>query len=195
MKPTRKLSRRSFSKQVAGSAFVGGAFGLLGGRAMAQYQSGLTDQDSGSNSDNACQGRGGPGSRPCGYPQEQQGRGTGPTITGITDRDTGSNSDSPNYGRGGPGSYRFTNTTDSDPGDPVGGGRGGSRGAQTGVTDSDTGSNSDNAGQGRGGYNAISDSDPTDPAGRGRNVREGRVRCTDNDTGQYRDLAGQGRRC
>jgi hypothetical protein len=171
MKPTRKLTRRSFSKQVVGTAIVGGAFAALGGRALAQgRQTGLTDQDSGSNSDNACEGRGGPGSRYCGNAREQP---EGRYPTGITDRDSGSNSDNAGYGRGGPGSYRSTGVTDADPGDPVGGGRGGGPGSYTGRTDSDSGSNSDNAGQGR--------------------VRP--RSCSDSDGQPNRDPIGQGRRC
>lgn len=53
--------------------------------------------------------------------------------------------------------------TDSDPSDPVGRGRGGSR---SGVTDGDP---SDPVGRGRGGTRSgTSDSDPSDPIGRGR---------------------------
>ena len=99
-----------------------------------------------------------------------------------------------------------TGYTDSDPYDPVGGGRGG--GYRSGITDADSGAYADPAGNGRGrsgitdsdpsdpvgngrGRSGITDSDPSDPVGNGR----GRRNCTDSDTGSYADPVGRGRRC
>src|SRR3954469_8252091 len=94
MKPTRKLSRRSFLGRVAGGAIAGGAaLTVLGGRAEAQ----ITDGDRGPNSDRVGRGRGisdtdsGPNSDPPG-----RGRGSGPT-----DSDSGPNADAAGHGRGG----------------------------------------------------------------------------------------------
>lgn len=88
MKPTRKLSRRSFLTRVAGGAIVGGgALMVLGGTASA-YQ--VTDSDSGATSD-------------------PPGRGRRTRIRGCTDADSGSNSDPAGNGRG-------SRTTDSDSG-------------------------------------------------------------------------------
>ncbi len=103
MKPTRKVSRRSFMGTVAGSA-AGGALLFISGRANAQ----TSDADSGSQKDSA-------------------GRGE----TGFTDGDSGSNADRPNHGRrprsctdtdsgpnaDGPGHGRGNRRTDSDPTD------------------------------------------------------------------------------
>ena len=76
MKPTRKLSRRSFLGRVAGGAIAGGAaLTVLGETAQALQ---VSDSDSGSNAD-------------------QAGRG----YTGVTDSDTGNNSDRAGHGRGG----------------------------------------------------------------------------------------------
>src|ERR1700710_1826254 len=84
MKPTRKLSRRSFLGRVAGGAIAGGAaLTVLGGRAEAQ----VTDGDRGPNADPAGRGRGvsdsdsGPNADPAG-----RGRGS---ASGITDSDSG----------------------------------------------------------------------------------------------------------
>ena len=71
MKPTRKLSRRSFLGRVAGGIVAGGAtLTILGREAQAQP----SDTD----------------------PTDQVGRG----YTGVTDNDRGSNADRANYGRG-----------------------------------------------------------------------------------------------
>src|SRR5205085_5284800 len=57
MKPTRKLSRRSFLGRVAGGAIAGGAaLTILGNEAHAQ----ITDSDSGANADQPGRGRGNP---------------------------------------------------------------------------------------------------------------------------------------
>ncbi|MGE0179202.1 MAG: twin-arginine translocation signal domain-containing protein [Sphingomonas sp.] len=89
MKPTRKLSRRSFLTRVAGGAIAGGgALMVLGGTASA-YQ--VTDSDSGATSDPPGRGRG-------------RNR-----IRGCTDADSGQNADPPSAGRG-------SRTTDSDSG-------------------------------------------------------------------------------
>ena len=78
MKPTRKLSRRSFLGRVAGGAIAGGAaLTILGGEAQAQ---GCSDSDSGPNGD-----PGGSGRR-CG------------SGSGCTDSDTGQYADG--VGRG-----------------------------------------------------------------------------------------------
>ena len=80
MKPTRKLSRRSFLGRVAGGAIVGGAaLTVLGGSAEAQ----VTDGDRGPNADPAGRGRG------------PRGR-----CTGLTDSDSGRNADPARCGRG-----------------------------------------------------------------------------------------------
>lgn len=85
--------------------------------------------------------------------------------------------------------------TDSDPTDPVGGGRGGTgvtdrdptdpagrgRGGGSGVTDSDLGANADPVGRGRGsgGRAAYQDSDNSDPVGYARRPpRDDYVDCT-----------------
>ena len=78
-------------------------------------------------------------------------------------------------GRGRGGNRTRTGVTDRDPSDPIGNGRGtGGGGARSGVTDGDPG---DPIGNGRGGGTAVrsgcSDSDPTDPGGNGRNCRPG----------------------
>ena len=103
MKPTRKVSRRSFMGTVAGGA-AGGALLFISGRANAQ----TSDADAGSQKDPA-------------------GRG----ATGTTDGDSGRNADRPNHGRraractdsdsgpnaDGPGHGRGNRTTDNDPTD------------------------------------------------------------------------------
>src|SRR5205085_11450256 len=78
MKPTRKLSRRSFLGRVAGGAIAGGAaLTIMGGEAQAQ---GCSDSDSGPNGDPS--GRG----RRCG-------------STGCSDSDTGQYADGVGRGR------------------------------------------------------------------------------------------------
>ena len=98
MKPTRKLSRRSFLTRVAGGAIItGGAMVALTGGARA-YQ--VTDSDSGATADPAGRGRGGANRR----------------IRGCTDGDAGATADPPSAGRG-------TRQTDNDPSDPPSCGR------------------------------------------------------------------------
>ena len=94
MKPTRKLSRRSFVAAVAGSGLSGGALALPAGRAEAQ----LTDHDSGDPR--------GQGSFTGLYdrdPEDPAGRGR---ISGRTDRDP---ADPPN--RGGDSAWRSSRPT------------------------------------------------------------------------------------
>lgn len=98
MKPTRKLSRRSFLTRVAGGAIVGGgAMVALAGGAQA-FQ--VTDGDAGATADPAGRGRGGANRR----------------IRGCSDADSGANGDPAGNGRG-------NRTTDGDPGDPPSCGR------------------------------------------------------------------------
>jgi hypothetical protein len=123
MKPTRKLTRRSFLGRVAGGA-VGGAVLIAGGASAAEALQ-VSDNDSGANSDPAGRGR-----------------------TGVTDNDSGSNSDRPNHGRGRrrAASSSQRPCTDNDTGrnsDPQARGRG------TGYSDSDSGRNSDRPDCGR----------------------------------------------
>lgn len=123
MKPTRKLTRRSFLGRVAGGV-VGGAALMTTGIPEAEALQ-VTDRDTGSGSDPA-------------------GRG----YTGYSDNDSGAGSDRPNHGRRGRrGNNNSTRAcTDRDTGrgsDPVG------RGSGTGRTDNDSGRNSDRPGCGR----------------------------------------------
>ena len=67
-----------------------------------------------------------------------------------------------------------TGYTDSDPYDPIGGGR---RGPGYGVTDADTGAYADPPGRGRGSRGGYTDNDPTDPPGRGRGTGGYSVPC------------------
>ena len=102
MKPTRKLNRRSFLGTVAGGIAGVGALAVASGDASAA-QSGCSDNDSGTNSDPANNGR------------------SCRRTTGCSDNDSGSNSDAAGNGR----SCR-RNCTDSDTGngsDGVGRGR------------------------------------------------------------------------
>ena len=112
MKPTRRLSRRSFLGRVMGGAAAGGALIVLGSEAHAQ----VTESDQGPNSDPPGRGRGvsdtdqGPNSdppgggrsrRPCsdsdsGPNSDPGGRGRG---NGRTDSDAAANSDRPGCGR------------------------------------------------------------------------------------------------
>jgi hypothetical protein len=106
----------------------------------------------------------------------------------TTDSDPG---DPVGRGRGGGG------VTDSDPTDPRGRGRGGTR--SSGTTDRDP---SDPIGRGRGGSggtsggggtrSGVSDSDPSDPGGNGRGNTAGRSNCSDSDP---TDPGGNGRSC
>ncbi len=153
MKPTRKVSRRSFVTSVVGGIAAGGsATALLIGRAEAQNTryTGVTDSDTGNGAD-----------RP--------GFGTG-VRNRYTDQDTGPNADPQFGGRGPSGSSpsgtQYNNNTQSNTrcsdsdygqnGDPGGYGRG-CRGlppnqyapSVSGCTDSDTGNNADSVRNGR----------------------------------------------
>src|SRR5687767_5408928 len=125
MRPTRKLSRRSFFSTVAGGVVAaGGAVGVIADEAHALQ---VTDHD----------------------PSDPVGRGRG-GGTGITDRDP---SDPAGRGRGGSGAATRTGVTDGDPTDPVGHGRGGTS-ARSGCSDSDPtdpGGNGRNCGTRNGG--------------------------------------------
>ena len=127
---------------------------------------------------------------------------TGP-YTGVTDNDSGSYADNAGHGRG-PGGNAYgqpQGITDTDAGDPEGGGRGGA----TGYSDSDTGQGADRSGHGRRGRvteTGITDDDPVDPSRRGRGASQ-RVRpdvngraftgVTDTDLGAGRDPYNYGR--
>ena len=133
MKPTRRVSRRSFLRTVAGSG--AGAFSLVALSGCAT--TGYTDSDS---YDPIGGGRRGPG-------------------YGVTDADTGAYADPPGRGRGSRGGYTDNDPTDppgrgrgsctdSDRGrnaDPSGAGRN-----CGGYTDSDKGRYADPPGRGRG---------------------------------------------
>ena len=192
MKPTRRLSRRSFLTRVTGGALMAGS-SLAGiGKAGAAQ---VSDNDSGPGADPAGRGRGsgfsdsdtGPGADPSGRGRGSGGRGS----SGVSDNDTGPNGDPPGRGRGsgtgysdsdsgpyadpsGRGRGRGTGISDNDTGtyaDPAGRGRGGGGGGGGNYSDNDTGAYADPAGRGRGGGGGgggTSDSDPTDPGGQGR---------------------------
>src|SRR6185436_13756416 len=100
MKPTRRLSRRSFLGRVAGGAIAGGAaLTVLGSPAEALQ---VSDSDSGPNSDPPGRGRGnGYSDSDSGPNSDPPGRGRG---NGISDSDSGPNSDPPGRGRGSRGS-------------------------------------------------------------------------------------------
>jgi hypothetical protein len=132
MKPTRKLSRRSFLATVAGTVAAAGAITIVATDA-AEAQSGCTDSDSGSYADQAGNGR------RCG--------GGGRPRTGCTDSDSGRYSDPAGRGRCRR-RVRRSGCTDSDTGrhsDPAGNGRCRRRSC----TDSDTGRYADRPGAGR----------------------------------------------
>ena len=100
MKPTRKLSRRSFLGRVAGGAIAGGAaLTILTGPARAQ---GCSDSDSGPNGDPAGRGRrcGGCTDSDTGRYADGVGRGRRCGRTGLTDGDSGGNADPGGNGRG-----------------------------------------------------------------------------------------------
>ena len=177
MKPTRRLNRRSFFRQVAGGAAAAGALGLIGGEARAWQTgpyTGVTDNDSGSHADNAGHGRG-PGGNAYGQPAQPQDN-----QTGYSDSDSGPNADPSGGGRRG--RPVQTGITDGDPTDPYGQGQGtsgarthnsirrrpdGSFSHYTGITDSDSGSNRDPSNYGRGGRDCR-DNDASEPDWRNR---------------------------
>ena len=102
MKPDRKLNRRSFLGQVAGGAVGLGALGLVGSpqaRAQTGPYTGVTDNDTGNNSDRPNHGRSAPR-----------------RVQGCSDNDSGSNADAAGNGRG-------NGRTDSDSSDPANCGR------------------------------------------------------------------------
>jgi len=189
MRPTRKLNRRSFFRQVAGGAVAFGALGIIGGEARAWQTgpyTGVTDNDSGSHADNAGHGRG-PGGNASGHPQgATDGDPTDPVgggrggQTGYSDSDSGPNADP--SGRGRRGRPTQTGITDHDPTDPSGQGRGtsggtsqnatrrrpdGSYATYSGLTDSDSGPNRDPANYGRGSRDCR-DNDSSQPDYRNR---------------------------
>jgi hypothetical protein len=111
MKPTRRLSRRSFIGRVAGGAIAGGAaLTVLGaGAANAQVtdrdptdgsghgRGALTDSDSGAHADQPGHGRG-PRRTRCS--DRDSGDSAGHASHGPTDGDSGGNADAPHCGRG-----------------------------------------------------------------------------------------------
>jgi hypothetical protein len=104
MKPTKKLSRRSFLGRVAGGAIAGGAALTILGETPAYAQ--VTDTDTGRYADPV-------------------GRGRGRRGSGVTDSDTGRYADPAGNGRGR--RRRCTGLTDADRGswaDPADCGRG-----------------------------------------------------------------------
>jgi len=134
MKPTRKLSRRSFFATVAGGIATAGIIATVGAT-EAEAQSGCSDSDSGSYGDPGGNGR--------------RCRGNyGRRRTGCTDRDVGRGADGVGYGRRC--GYRPAGCSDSDSGrygDPSGRGR--RCGGRRHCSDSDTGRYADPIGRGR----------------------------------------------
>jgi hypothetical protein len=135
MKPTRKLSRRSFFAAVAGGVATASLIGVVGTE-EAQAQSGCSDSDSGRYGDPGGNGR-------------RCRSGYGRRRTGCTDRDTGRGSDGVGYGRRCGSGYR-PRCSDSDSGrygDPSGRGR--RCGRRRSCSDSDSGRYGDPGGRGR----------------------------------------------
>jgi len=208
MKPTRKLSRRSFLGQITGGLAGFGALGLISSDARA-FQ--VTDCD----------------------PRDPGGQGTGRNPrTGVTDRDP---NDPGGCGRGeirqrgtGPEPQyaprspyeddgvrrRTSGITDSDPSDPAGDGRGGPSRAPSNPYDEggsrqrpedqmrQRGTGPEPQYPPRSPYeddgvrqrtSGVTDSDPSDPVGNGRGT--GPRRCSDSDFGTGSDPIGRGRRC
>ena len=104
MKPTRRLSRRSFLVRVAGGAVAAGAaMTTLTGPARAQ---GCSDSDGGNNADPAGRGRRcrtGQTDGDSGNHSDPGGNGRCPRrsrASGVTDGDSGSYADRANFGRG-----------------------------------------------------------------------------------------------
>jgi len=130
MKPTRKLSRRSFFATVGGGVAAVGALSMIAPE-PAEAQSGCSDSDSGRYGD--------PGGN---------GRRCARRRTGCTDSDTGRGSDPAGNGRCRR-PPRRTGCTDSDTGrgsDPAGNGRCRRRRS---CSDSDSGRYGDPGGRGR----------------------------------------------
>ena len=126
MKPTRKLSRRSFLAAVAGTVAAAGAMTVVATDAAEAFQ--RSDSDSGPNAD--------PPGRPGGR-------------SGCTDSDSGRYGDSPGNGRCRRRVYRRA-CTDSDTGryaDRAGNGR--CRNRRRSCSDSDSGRYGDPGGRGR----------------------------------------------
>lgn len=101
MKPTRKLTRRSFLGRVAGGVAGGAALIATGIPEAEAFQ--VTDNDTGSNADPVGRGRGNRrrGQRACtdndrGANSDPAGRGRG---NGRTDSDSGRNADRAGCGR------------------------------------------------------------------------------------------------
>jgi hypothetical protein len=105
MKPTRRVSRRSFLVRVAGGALAGGAaLTVLGGEAGAQ---GVTDSDTGPAADPRGRGRGALTDTDSGPSSDQPGKGRGPRRAScaaggrrLTDGDSRPNADAAGCGRG-----------------------------------------------------------------------------------------------
>ena len=130
MKPTRKLSRRSFLAAVAGTVAAAGAMTVVATDAAEAFQ--RSDSDSGPNAD-------------------PPGRPGGGRRSGCTDSDSGSYSDPPGNGRCRRRVVRRSGCTDSDSGryaDSPGNGRCRRR-YRRACTDSDTGRYADRPGHGR----------------------------------------------
>ncbi|HEV7660754.1 MAG TPA: hypothetical protein VGO55_13020 [Allosphingosinicella sp.] len=106
MKPTRRVSRRSFLVRVAGGALIGGAaLTVLGGEAGAVQ--GVTDSDSGPGADPRGRGRGALTDSDSGPNADRPGKGRGPRRTSCAanqrraaDHDSGPNADAASCGRG-----------------------------------------------------------------------------------------------
>jgi len=109
MKPTRKVSRRSFMHRVAAGT-AGGALLMISGRASAQ----VSDADAGANKDPAGHGETGNTDGDSGSNADRPGHGRHPRA--CTDTDSGPNSDAANRGQG-------NRRTDNDPTDRGGCGR------------------------------------------------------------------------
>ena len=92
MKPSRRLSRRSFLGRVAGGAILGGAALTVLGTTAAHAQ--VTDQDS---TDTAGHGR---GPRRTSCSDRDSGDSAGHAAHGPTDGDSGANADTAHCGRG-----------------------------------------------------------------------------------------------
>jgi hypothetical protein len=145
MKPTRKLSRRSFLGRVAGGALVSAA-AITVVTDEASAQSGCSDSDSGRYGDpggngRRCRRRTGCSDRDPSDPVNF-GRRCGGRPSGCSDRDP-----SDPVGRGRRCGARPSGCSDRDPNDPVGRGR--HCGRRRSCTDRDTGRYSDPVGRGR----------------------------------------------